>query len=323
LTESRSSVDPYIFAWGNPLVSHPDALRPTATAFKEWADSQNLRLIWSCVDGDLEHVLSEPPFEWSIVTCIYEDVVDPAHVMHLTSPEAVGKTGASVVKDLKKNLKRAERGYVEVREVHSQEWEENDKKAVEEGVQNWIKSRSGIQIASVGVLQPIKQTLSFSLRMHTVRQLYNHGWTPVTAVTGSPEVMEKFVPLQPRYSNRLYNSPQIIGINILTPIHGNAWQIKNAISFPDAPRGTSEALIYTALKDLHHEEEKQVNGHHHEQEPVTVTFGISAADEMEPVVNLSGWKVTALATLYGKIAYAAGLLRRGEFRVHFLSSSFF
>jgi hypothetical protein len=100
----------------------------------------------------------------------------------------------------------------------------------------------------------------------------------------------------------------------LTPINGNAWQIKNAISFPDAPRGTSEALIYTALKDLHREEERQSNGHR-EQEPVTVTFGISAADEMEPVVNLSGWKVTALSKLYGKIAYAAGLLRRGEFRV--------
>jgi hypothetical protein len=159
LLKLRSCVDPYIFAWGNPLVSHPAALRPTATAFKEWADSQNLRLIWSCVDEDLEHVLAEPPFCWSIVTCIYEDVVDPAHVVHLTSPEAVGKTGVSVVKDLKKNLKRAERGDVEVQEVRSQEWEEDDKRAVEEGVQNWIKSRSGIQIASVSVLHD-RKTLS-------------------------------------------------------------------------------------------------------------------------------------------------------------------
>lgn len=103
---------------------------------------------------------------------------------------------------------------------------------------------------------------------------------------------------------------------MLTPNRGNVWQIKNAISFPDAPRGTSETLIYTALKDLYHEQEREhrQNGGH-EQEPVSVTFGISAADEMEPVANLSGWKVTALAKLYGKISYTAGLLRRGEFRV--------
>jgi hypothetical protein len=72
-------------------------------------------------------------------------------------------------------------------------------------------------------------------------------------------------------------------------------------------------LIYTALKDLH-EQEQQKNGYH-KQQPVTVTFGISAADEMEPVEHLSGWKVTTLAKFYSKVAYMTGLLRRGEFRV--------
>jgi len=87
----------------------------------------------------------------SVVTCIYEDVVDPAHVVYLTSPEAVGKIGgASVVKDLKKNLKRAEREDVDVREVLDDEWEEDDKRAVEDGIRDWVKSRSGLQIASVG-----------------------------------------------------------------------------------------------------------------------------------------------------------------------------
>jgi hypothetical protein len=105
----------------------------------------------------------------------------------------------------------------------------------------------------------------------------------------------------------------------LTPIQGNAWQIKNAISFPNAPRGTSETLIYTALKDLHNEQGQQKNGYY-EQEPVTMTFGISAADAMEPVANLSGWKVTALAKIYSKVVYMAGLLRRSEFRVSRLFS---
>lgn len=47
---------------------------------------------------------------------------------------------------------------------------------------------------------------------------------------------------------------QIVGMLILTPVRSNTWQIKNAVSFPDAPKGTSEALIFTALQDLHHEQ---------------------------------------------------------------------
>jgi hypothetical protein len=168
-----SSVDPYIFAWGNPLVSHPAALRPTAAAFKEWAAAQGLRVVWSCVDQDLEHVLAEPPFEWSTVTCIYEDIVDPAHVLRLTSPEVVGKEGgASVVKDLKKNLRRAERADVKVREVLNDEWERDDKRAVEDGVRDWVKSRSGLQIASVGLLHGLK---TLSDRFYANRRLSNHG----------------------------------------------------------------------------------------------------------------------------------------------------
>lgn len=42
----------------------------------------------------------------------------------------------------------------------------------------------------------------------------------------------------------------------MTPIQGSSWQIKNSISFPSAPKGTSEALIYTALKDLNAEEQE-------------------------------------------------------------------
>jgi hypothetical protein len=106
--------------------------------------------------------------------------------------------------------------------------------------------------------------------------------------------------------------PQVIGILILTPIHGNAWQIKNALSFPNAPKGTSEKLIYTALSDLHRKQHAEGKP---QSERVTVTFGISAADTMHPVKNLSGWKVTAMSKIYGTVAQAAGLLRRGEFRV--------
>ena len=142
--------DRYVFAWGNPLVSHSAALRPTACAFRDWAESQELRLVWCCVDQELEHVLAEPPFKWSAVTCIYEDIVDPAHVVWLASSDALGTDGtASFGRDLRKNLKRANKDHVEVREVKREELTEADKTAVEDGIQGWLKSRSGLQIATV------------------------------------------------------------------------------------------------------------------------------------------------------------------------------
>jgi len=220
-------------------------------------------------------VLAEPPFKWSVVTCIYEDVVDPAHVVWLASSEALGTDGtASFGRDLRKNLKRAQKDHVEVREVKREAWTEADKMAVEDGIQGWLKSRSGIQIATTTV-QP---WLDFVHRRYWLARHHE----------------------------------KVVGIIILTPIQGNAWEIKNSISFPTAPRGTSETLIYTALRDLHQQEDRLMG-----QPPLSVTFGITAADEMEPVKNLSGWKLRMLAKLYSKIASTAGLLRRGEFRQKF------
>lgn len=113
----------------------------------------------------------------------------------------------------------------------------------------------------------------------------------------------------------VFDFQQIVGFLIITPIQDTSYQIKNAVSFPNSPKGTSEELIYTALKDLYEE-------HHSdnlvEDRRISVTFGISASDSMTPVNNLSGWKVTALSKTYGKVATGAGLLRRGEFRVSVL-----
>lgn len=42
--------DPYVFAWGNPLVSDPSALTETCLEFWKWCKSQKLKLVWCCVD---------------------------------------------------------------------------------------------------------------------------------------------------------------------------------------------------------------------------------------------------------------------------------
>ncbi|KAF9534496.1 hypothetical protein CPB83DRAFT_889479 [Crepidotus variabilis] len=194
---------PYIFAWGNPLVSDPSALPNVAKQFIAWCDAQDKRPVWSNVDGNLEEVLGSPEFGWSTCSCIYEDVVDPAHVIELTSPDSKGQEGQKVVKDLKKNLYRAEKYNVKVQEVKGNEWTEEDKVAIEQGIRDWKASKSGVQIAST---------------------------------TGLPWLDSEH--------RRYWVAKQ------------EAEQIKNAVSFPSAPKGTSEALIYTALKDLHEEQEE-------------------------------------------------------------------
>jgi len=108
--------------------------------------------VWACVDRDLEEILGNE-YEWRTVSCIYEDYIDPAHVIELTSPEAKGQEGQHVIKDLKKNLMRAEKYKVEIKEKKLGEWTDEEKAAVEDGIARWKASRSGIQIAST-TLQP-------------------------------------------------------------------------------------------------------------------------------------------------------------------------
>ena len=151
--------DPFVFAWGNPIVSDPAALEATCAAFIDWAKSQKLRPIWLCVDGQMEQVLGglSSKFAWSTLSCIVEDFLDPRSVVELAHSHG----GGSEVKDFKKNLRRAERENVRVREVQPEQWTDEMKRQVEEGIVNWKKSKTGIQIASVS------RALRFQLLLFT------------------------------------------------------------------------------------------------------------------------------------------------------------
>lgn len=66
----------------------------------------------------------------------YEDVVNPDHLLEITSEEKKGVEGAGAVKDLKKNLARADKNGVRVEQIRSniEQWSEVDKRAVESGI---------------------------------------------------------------------------------------------------------------------------------------------------------------------------------------------
>jgi hypothetical protein len=137
--------DSWVFGWGNPIVSDPKALRPTVQAFTSFVESKGMRCVYCCVDVDLEDILAG--MGWSTVSCINEDIVDPEHVIELTSDDSEGH--GSMVKDLKKNLRRAERAQIDVMEITQDGWSEAARKEIEEGVAAWKMSRSGLQLAAV------------------------------------------------------------------------------------------------------------------------------------------------------------------------------
>ncbi|KAI0322943.1 hypothetical protein OF83DRAFT_1167226 [Amylostereum chailletii] len=321
--------DPYVFAWGNPLVSDPSALAPTAAAFWDWARNEGLKIVWCCVDGQMEEVLGgkDSKLKWSTLSCIVEDMLDPKAVVDL----AHSPGGGSEVKDFKKNLRRAEREHLVVREVKDDEWTPQMRKEVEEGILAWKAAKTGLQLASTS-FQP------------WLDQPHRRYW-----------VAEK--------------DGKIVGILILALIHHDQYQIKNAASFPDAPRGTSEHLIYDAMDALHKENEhgfpdddrafvwharsrsvsparsadstgtpslsssaaspvstaptspmsssSLVDSPATPSKRYTVTFGITASDSMTPVDNLSGWKISWLSATYNKVVGGTGLTRRGDFRNKF------
>ncbi|OAX40208.1 hypothetical protein K503DRAFT_791499 [Rhizopogon vinicolor AM-OR11-026] len=265
----------WVFAWGNPIVSDPKAFKPTLQAFISAVESKGMRCVYCCVDSNIEEVLAG--MNWSTVSCINEDIVDPENVVELTSEDSEGH--GSMVKDLKKNLRRAERAQIDVTEIQRNDWSETVRKEIEDGVDAWKKSRSGLQLAATS-FDPF---LDFEHRRYWVAR----------------------------------SEGKAVGVLILSPVR-DAFVIKNAVSFPKAPKGTSEYLITSALKDLRNERQSETGSV--SRGDISVTFNISAASDLKPTKNVSGWKFTWLNKTYSNVSQGAGLLNRGDFRSKFDSS---
>ncbi|PRP84433.1 hypothetical protein PROFUN_08113 [Planoprotostelium fungivorum] len=94
---------------------------------------------------------------------------------------------------------------------------------------------------------------------------------------------------------------KIVGLTILSKIN-NGFVVKNCITFPSSPKGCSELMLSTTITDA------RVTGVR------LLTFSASAAERLEPIDNLSGWKVNFLSTIFHQIASKAGLSKRHTFR---------
>lgn len=121
-------------------------IRTVAMAFVEWAQSHDLRPVYCCVNAELEDILGD--MGWSTVHCINEDVIDAEHVLELTSEDDKGGHG-SMVKDLKKNLRRAAKANIEVVRINHEEWTQEMRSEIEAGIEEWKSHRKGLQLAAV------------------------------------------------------------------------------------------------------------------------------------------------------------------------------
>lgn len=266
----------YIFAWGNPIVSDPAALKPTIEAFIDWVKSKKAKPVFCCVNSDVDEILAS--MGWATVSCINEDIVDAEHVYELTheNAETSDDGNAGMVKDMKKNLRRADKADIKVEEIKGDMWTDEVKKEIDDGVAAWKKNRSGLQLAATDFLP----WLDFEHRRYWLAR----------------------------------HEGKAVGIIIISPVR-DQFVIKNAVSFPKAPKGTSEQLIHQALIDLRNE--RSENGDNPDVGDISVTFSISAASTLKPTKNISGWKFTWLNKTYTNVSSSAGLVNRGDFRSKF------
>ncbi|GAA5851332.1 hypothetical protein JCM8547_004210 [Rhodosporidiobolus lusitaniae] len=175
-------------------------------------------------------------------------------------------------KEVRHNIRRADKHHVKYEEIKlkAPTWLPPDdiKSEIEDGLERWKQNRHGTQIAAAGLLP----------------------WLDAQ---------------HRRYFLARDEHKKIVAVCILASIAHDSYQIKHAVTFPDAPSGTSEGILGHVIREM------QFEGRG------ALTFGASAQDDITPEHNLGGWKIKMLGKAYRKIVSKYGLANRGQFRSKF------
>ena len=96
---------------------------------------------------------------------------------------------------------------------------------------------------------------------------------------------------------------KLAGLVVLAKLsRENGYQIKWSLAFPESPPGTSEFLNSRVMEEMR------------KAGVFRATFGVGAADKMDPVENLSGFRTKALAEAYSPIVRAFHLTNKSDYR---------
>jgi hypothetical protein len=249
-------------------------------AFLEHVEKENLKPLWCCADERTEEILGEEPFNWSVLECAAEDRID------------VAETDPMSDKAARRKIHHAEREGIDV--VEENEPSDDLRKQVDEGLASWKKNRKGVQVHTTPLTpwRDVAHRRYFYAKdkdgkvLTVLRAESVHSLRTISTYSVSPPL-------------------QIDGLVVLAQIEGGAYAIKWAIQFPDTPVGVSEILIAKVIDKLK------------EEGNTDLTFGIGASKKLEPVANLSGWKIRWLSKTYEGIVTSMGLAKKPAFRRKF------
>ncbi|TIB86658.1 hypothetical protein E3Q20_01586 [Wallemia mellicola] len=199
-------LDGYQFYWGDPIVINGEPIefiRHTIDFAKEYSCTP----VFCEISEDLEALLENDEFKFSCLSCTHEDIINP--------------TEANLdVKDVQQNVRRSQRAGVEVYELSGDPTDEQ-RDAINEGVEQWKQGRKGDQIATAS-MDPFLDSVH---RRFFIAHIEN----------------------------------KIVGVLILSLLKDQGYQIKNCTAFPDSPKGTSERLIVECLETLKKEDAHHVS----------------------------------------------------------------
>ncbi|GAA5977629.1 hypothetical protein JCM11641_006880 [Rhodosporidiobolus odoratus] len=175
-------------------------------------------------------------------------------------------------KEVRHNVRRADKHHVKYEELHlkAPNFMPSDeiRDDVEAGLERWKANRHGTQIAAAALLP----------------------WLDAQ---------------HRRFFLARDENKKLVAICVLASIAHDSYQIKHAVTFPEAPSGTSEGILAHVIREMQFEGRGGL------------TFGASAQGEIHPEHNLAGWKIRWLGKAYKRIVTKYGLDNRSQFRSKF------
>lgn len=208
----------YAIIWGNPLCPAND-YRPVTDKFVAWTTKHNLIPVWCCVNEEMEKILASQPYDWTGLSCVKEDTVDPTVSYDLSTLDK--RVRNKIYKAQRKNLVIWEDSY----HLPEQKWQEQ----AEAGMRSWEEHRKGMQI-HVTDLQPWRDA---------EHRRYFYG--RAKPEDEGPDAEER-----------------LMGMVVLAKVH-DGYVVKWALEFPNPKplKGTSESIIMHVMDVLHKESESQ------------------------------------------------------------------
>ncbi|KDN41336.1 hypothetical protein K437DRAFT_264063 [Tilletiaria anomala UBC 951] len=295
----------FAMAWGNPLCP-AEQYESVARAWINHVQSEGKKPMWCCVDNEFMKVLSQQPLEWSAITCIKEDVVDPStFALHSLERFVRNKLNKAHRKGLR--IIRVDRRFPDPERDGSSALTRDE---VEKGIVRWKRRKAGkgaqIHISDTEPWRDLEnRTYYYAVApIHPLQQ----------EASGKGESKAKEAALQ-KHSAKHERQPgskaqkeeKLVGMVVLTPVRDSTVVVKWLLEMDPEVKGTSESLMVHVLEQLR--DEGQADTAHACKR---VTFGISAGD-LRPIAHASGWKMHTLSAAYNAISHTFHLGSKSSF----------